>query len=131
MSGWSASIAPIRVCSSFCVASRSDLWTKLMTNVALRGSAAPPPSSWPPKMSAERTSGMARSLSEIARVTRSVSSSREPGGSSTASSTRPRSSAGMKPDGSSLVDQSEAAKISAPTNSVIQRWRTEARTSRV
>ncbi len=74
---------------------------------------------------------MARSLSEIARVTLSVSSSREPGGSSTASSTRPTSSAGMKPDGSSRVDQSEAAKITAPIVSVIQRWRTEPRTRRV
>ena len=82
-------------------------------------------------MSAERTSGMPRSLSEIARVTRSVSSSRDPGGSSIASSTRPTSSAGMKPDGKSRVDHSEAAKISAPIKSVIQRWRTEARTSRV
>ena len=82
-------------------------------------------------MSAERTSGMLRSFSEIARVTRSVSSRREPGGSSTASSARPTSSAGMKPEGRSFVDQSEAAKISAPMKSVIQRWRTEARTSRV
>ena len=56
--------------------------------------------------------GIAFSRSEIARVTRSVSSSREPGGSSTANSARARSSAGMKPDGSSRVDQIEAAKIS-------------------
>ena len=47
------------------------------------------PRIWPPKISAERTSGMARNFSEIARVTRSVSSSREPGGSSIASSARP------------------------------------------
>ena len=40
-------------------------------------------------MSAERTSGMTRNFSEIKRVTRSVSSSRDPGGSSTASSARP------------------------------------------
>ena len=82
-------------------------------------------------MIAERTSGMARSFAEIARVTLSVSSSREPGGNSTASSTRPTSSAGMKPEGRSWVDQSEAAKMTAPRTSVIQRWRTEARTSRV
>ena len=64
-------------------------------------------------------------------MTRSVSASREPGGSSIASSTRPWSSGGMKPEGSSLVDTSEATKIITPAASVIQRWRTEARTSRV
>src|SRR5208337_4369953 len=89
MSGSPASVAPILVCSSFCVAARSDLSTKLMTKVALRGS-APPPRIWPPKMREERTSCMARSFSEIARVTRSVSSRCEPGGSSTASSARTR-----------------------------------------
>ena len=60
-----------------------------MTSVALRGSSSAPPMSLPPKINAERTSGMARSFSEIARVTRSVSSSREPGGSSIAKSARP------------------------------------------
>ena len=79
--------AEMRVCRSFCVASRFDLCTKLMTKLALRGSEAPP-RIWPPNTSTERTSGIAFSLSEISRVTRSVSSSREPGGSSTASSAR-------------------------------------------
>ena len=50
----------------------------------------------------------------MARVTRSVSSRREPGGNSTASSARDRSSDGIKPEGSSRVDQIEPAKISAP-----------------
>jgi hypothetical protein len=36
------------------------------------------------EINAERTSGIARNFSEIARATRSVSSSPEPGGSSTA-----------------------------------------------
>ena len=102
-----------------------------MMTVALRGSSSVPPKSLPPKMSAERTSGMARNFSEIARVTRSVSSRRDPGGSSIARSARPLSSGGMNPDGSNCVDHSEAAKIKAPANIVIQRWRTEARTSRV
>src|SRR5271168_3881515 len=56
---------------SCCDASRFDLWTRLMMIVALRGSSSVPPKSLPPKMSAERTSGMARNFSEIARVTRS------------------------------------------------------------
>ena len=113
------------------VAARFDLLTKLMTKVALRGSARrpenlrrrrPAPSAPPASPSAGR---------RCARVTRSVSASREPGGSSIASSARPWSSAGRKPDGSSRSRQIEAAKIIAPTTSVIQRQRTEPRTSRV
>ena len=37
----------------------------------------------------------------------------------------------MKPEGNSRVDQIDAAKITTPTIRVIQRCRTEARTSEV
>ena len=45
--------------------------------------------------------------------------------------TLPLRLAGRKPDGSSLVAAIEATKIITPAASVIQRWRTEVRTSRV
>ena len=64
-------------------------------------------------------------------VTRSVSASCDPGGSSSASSVRPASSAGRNPEGSSEVEKIEAANSAMPVISVIQRWRTDQRTSPV
>ena len=78
---------------------RSSLGTRLMTSVALRTS-APLPITLPPLTNTLLTSGRAPMLSAMALVTALVSSMREPGGSSSASSVRPVSSAGRKPEGS-------------------------------
>ena len=67
----------------------------------------------------------------MSSATRSVSARREPGGSSTASSVRPVSSAGRKPDGSSRVDAMDATNRAMPAASVSQRCRTDQPTRRV
>ena len=70
-----------------------------MTSVALRTS-LPEPSTRPPLTNTLFTSGRSRSCRAMLSLTVRVSSMREPGGSSMASSVRLLSSAGRKPAGS-------------------------------
>ena len=102
--------------------------------VALRTSATPPatpPITRPPLTNTLFTSGRAPIWRTTAPVTALVSSSREPGGSSMASSARPVSSAGRKPDGSRKKLPTEAAKIASPSITAAYWCRTDQRTSRV
>ena len=99
MSGTPARLRPISSRTWSWVSLRFSFGTMLMISVALRTS-APEPMTRPPLMKTLLTSVRARTLRAMVSVTARVSAMREPGGSSTASSRRPLSSAGRKPAGS-------------------------------
>ena len=98
MSGTPARPRPISSRTLSWLRLRLSLGTRLMMSVALRTS-EPDPMTRPPLMNTLRTSDRARMLREMVSVTARVSAMREPGGSSTASSSRLWSSAGRKPEG--------------------------------
>ena len=69
----------------------------------------------PPSTKTVVTSGRARSSLTMSSVTFSVSDRREPGGNSIDKSERAVSCAGRKPDASSTMLPTDAARISRPT----------------
>jgi hypothetical protein len=74
----------------------------------------------PPSTKTLTTSGRARNSVTMSSVTFSVSDSREPGGSSIASSDRAESCAGRKPCDSSVMLRIDAAKMPMPTATVMK-----------
>ena len=109
---------------------RSPFATSETISVALRTS-LPDPSTCPPLTNTRLTSSRSSNRREMSRVTARVSSSVEPGGSSTAIIIRPVSSAGRKPEGRSCIEAIEPAKTKRPRMTVAIRRRTDQATSEV
>ena len=87
--------------------------------------------SWrPPSTKTDLTSGILRMSAPTRSVTATVSARREPGASSTTKAVRAESSLGRKPEGRSVVENSEAVNSARPAARVVHLWRTDQPTSR-